>query len=81
MKTSSIIFGITGVILLILSLFIYKTTGNAVDSGGSINVVTWMNGKWTFKLFTFVGGVFIILSILFYIVRNNKGYKSHYEEK
>ncbi len=81
MKTSSIIFGIAGAILLILSFFVYKTTGNAVDSGGSIEVVTWMHGKWTFKLFMYVGGVFLILSALFYLVRNNKGYKAHYEEK
>jgi hypothetical protein len=81
MKKFSFIIGIVGLLLVIGSMFLYQTKGNAVDSGGSMEIVTWMHGQWTFKLPMFEGGVFIILAAIFYISSKNNGYKAHYLPK
>lgn len=60
--------GIIGLLLLVGGNFLYKNVNNAVDSGGSAQIVTFLNGDWTVKIPIFVGGVLVIIAAIFYMV-------------
>jgi predicted membrane channel-forming protein YqfA (hemolysin III family) len=66
MKKFGIIVAILGIALLTISSFFYKKTINAVDTGGSSEIVTGPNGGWTFKLPMFAGGALFIIGLVFY---------------
>lgn len=72
MKKASIFMVALGLFLIIGGLFYYKTTGNAVDSGGSMNVTTTPSGAWTVKIPMFAGGVMLLLGAIFYYVSLQK---------
>ncbi|RYE29800.1 MAG: hypothetical protein EOP42_13590 [Sphingobacteriaceae bacterium] len=76
MKRLSIIMGIIGLILLIGGNFFYKNVDNAVDSGGSAEIVTFLNGHWTVKIPIFIGGVLVLIAALFYMVSIKKTRKT-----
>ena len=68
MKRLSIVMGIIGLLLLVGGNFFYKNADNAVDSGGSTQIVTFLNGDWTVKIPIFVGGVLVVIAAIFYLV-------------
>jgi amino acid transporter len=72
MKKVSIFKVALGLILIIGGLFYYKSTGNAVDSGGSMSITTTPGGAWTVKIPMFIGMFTLILGALFYYVALQK---------
>ncbi|RYY23363.1 MAG: hypothetical protein EOP41_06540 [Sphingobacteriaceae bacterium] len=72
MRRLSIIMGIVGLLLLAGGSFFYKSVDNAVDSGGTTQIVTFLNGYPTVKIPIFVGGVMVVIAAVFYLVSVKK---------
>lgn len=67
MKNFSIVLAIAGMLLFIVPNFFYSKTVNAVDSGGSTEIVTYSDGTWTNKLPVFFGAAIMGIAIVFYV--------------
>ncbi len=66
MRKFSIVLGIAGIVLFVVPNFFYGHTINAVDSGGSTEIVTYPDGTWTNKLPVFFGAAIIGIAGVFY---------------
>ena len=67
MKNFSIVLAIAGMLLFIVPNFFYSNTVNAVDSGGSTEIVTYPDGTWTNKLPVFFGAAIMGIAMVFYV--------------
>ncbi|SDP09731.1 hypothetical protein SAMN05428975_0296 [Mucilaginibacter sp. OK268] len=67
MKNFSIVLAIASMLLFIVPNFFYSNTVNAVDSGGSTEIVTYPDGTWTNKLPVFFGAAIMGIAIVFYV--------------
>lgn len=66
MKKFSILLAIVGALLFIVPNFFYNSTVNPVDSGGSMEIITYPDGTWTNKLPVFFGAAIMGIAAVFY---------------
>lgn len=67
MRKFSIILAIIGLALFIVPNFFYHATVNAVDSSGSMEIITYPDGTWTNKLPVFFGAAIVGIAGVFYV--------------
>lgn len=67
MRKFSIVLAIVGFVLFVVPNFFYGSTVNAVDSGGSMEIITYPDGTWTNKLPVFFGAAIIGIAAIFYV--------------
>lgn len=77
MKRLSIILVIVGLLLLIGGNFFFKTDSNPMDTAGTREVTkSTINNNWAPKIPVFMGGVCLVLGIIFYVTRNKSQQKT-----
>lgn len=73
MKRLSVIAAVIGVLLLIYGVLFYKSRSNAMDSAGTITFTeNTMSKSWTPEIPVFVGGVCLLLSVVFFYASKTK---------